>query len=177
MGLGGSVGFVTFFTILSKAPKCKTDSQKIVTFGRKSDFLWMSKNASPRRTGEKTKKRVVIRPHRHCSARPARFIHSDGGGADRSFLHIRIQKNERLSAVQISVFVCAVKPKEGMRRISASLPNCCCYFRVGRRRKAGTPKSSRSTVEAAGAGVASTAGCCAACWGCAPFCGCCACAF
>ena len=36
------------------------------------------------------------------------------------------------------------------------------YFRVGRRRKAGTPKSSRSTVEAAGAGVFSAAGCCAA---------------
>jgi len=35
----------------------------------------MSKNAFPRRTGEKTKKRVVIRPHPHCSARPARFIH------------------------------------------------------------------------------------------------------
>lgn len=172
MGLGGSVGFVTFFTILSKAPKCKTDSQKIVTFGRKSDFLWMSKNASPRRTGEKTKKRVVIRPRPHSSARPARFIHSDGGGANCSFLHIRIQKNERLSAVQIPVFVCIVKRND---RSKKQMQKGCVvwthpfvidrYFRVGRRRKAGTPKSSRSTVEAAGAGVFSAAGCCAACWG------------
>ena len=177
MGLGGSVGFVTFFTILSKAPKCKTDSQKIVTFCRKSDFLLMSKNASPRRTGEKTKKRVVIRPRPHSSARPARFIHWIAAVQTAHLCISAFKKNERLSAVQISVFVCAVKSKEGMRRISASLPNCCCYFRVGRRRKAGTPKSSRSTVEAAGAGVAPAAGCCAACWGCAPFCGCCACAF